>query len=99
MRLVRKRICKKISHPTSNSGAKELQMGRWNLGAEGGGHAKKNLTPVTKHPILAPKSCKYNESAIGATYDEDDDGGGDGGGGDDIQFGRLQRATNFTIML
>lgn len=57
---------------------------------------QKNLTPVTKHPILAPKSCKYNESAIGGTYDEDDDGGG---GGDDIQFGRLQRATNFTIML
>ena len=54
---------------------------------------QKNLTPVTKHPILAPKSCKFNESAIDGTYDDG------GGGGDDIRFGRLQRATNLTIML
>ena len=58
---------------------------------------QKDLTPVTQHPILAPNSCKFNESAIGGTYDEDDDGGG--GGGDDIRFGRLQRATNLTIIM
>lgn len=54
---------------------------------------------MTKYPILAPKSCKSNESAIGGTYDDDDGDGGGGGGGDDIQFGRLQRATNLTILL